>query len=240
MFHFTGAAHGLCAILQVLLSFPEFLKRDPMAEKDIRSTVDFYLSLQTSEGNFPCAMDEIGANRRDERNELVHWCHGAPGAIYLFAKAYIVYGDERYLNACVLAGELVWKKGLLKKGPGKSSIAYTINSIPHDIIILQYCITSITYCVVFTGICHGVAGNGYVFLLLHRLLREPERAGKNLYRATKFAEFLTHPLFKKARTPDCPYSLYEGLAGTCCFLADLTAPQIAHFPFFNIFFQYTF
>ena len=36
------------------------------------------------------------------------------------------------------------------------------------------------------GICHGVAGSGYVFLLLHGLTRDR----KYLYRAQKFADFI--------------------------------------------------
>ena len=82
------------------------------------------------------------------------------------------------------------------------------------------------------GICHGVAGSGYVFLLMYRLTGNP------LYhhRAMRFAEFLESPEFRNgARTPDTPYSLYEGLAGTVCFVSDLMQPQKAEFPFFNVF-----
>jgi len=82
------------------------------------------------------------------------------------------------------------------------------------------------------GICHGVAGSGCVFLLLYRL------TGNELYlhRAMRFAEFLETPEFLNgARTPDTPYSLYEGLAGTVCFIADLLQPQKAEFPFFDVF-----
>lgn len=82
------------------------------------------------------------------------------------------------------------------------------------------------------GICHGVAGNGYVHLLLYRLTNED----KYLYRALKFAEFLEDQEFKRtARKPDNPFSLYEGLAGTVCFLIDLLNPKQAEFPFFDIF-----
>ena len=59
-----------------------------------------------------------------------------PGVVYMFARAYKYFGEEKYLQACLRCGELTWQKGLLKKGP---------------------------------GICHGVAGSGYVFLLLYRL-----------------------------------------------------------------------
>ena len=82
------------------------------------------------------------------------------------------------------------------------------------------------------GICHGVAGNGYVFLLLYRLTSDK----KYLHRALQFAMFMEEDRFRReAHVPDSPYSLYEGLAGTACFLADLLQPEKAEFPFFNVF-----
>lgn len=132
-------------------------------------------------------------------NILVHWCHGAPGAIYLLIKAYIIFKEEKYLVACHRAADLVWRKGLLLKGPGT---------------------------------CHGVAGNGYVSLIMHRLTKNP----KYFYRAVQYANFLTRPEFLRwARKPDCPWSLYEGLAGTVCYLIDLIHPENAAFPFMNVF-----
>lgn len=194
---YLGAAHGLSSILQMLLSFPSFLKSHPDAESLVHSAVDFMLTLEQDNFNYPPAMDEVGV-RRPDSEELVHWCHGAPGVVYLLARAYKYFGDEKYLQACLRCGELTWQKGLLKKGP---------------------------------GICHGIAGSGYVFLLLYRLTGDP----KHLHRAVKFAEFLTTPMFQQhARTPDSPYSLYEGWAGTVCFLADLLQPQKAEFPLFDV------
>ncbi|XP_041350633.1 lanC-like protein 3 [Gigantopelta aegis] len=196
---YLGAAHGLSSILQTLLCFPDFLKVDPMAEQDIRHSVDFLLSLEQPNHNYAPAMDDVGTCTRPESQELVHWCHGAPGIIYLFARAYIVWGDSKYLDACIRCGELTWQRGLLTKGP---------------------------------GICHGVSGNGYVFLLLFRLTGDQ----KHLHRAQQFAEFMfSHEFQSGARTPDSPFSLYEGWAGSVCFLADLLQPEKAAFPFFDIF-----
>lgn len=194
---YLGAAHGLSGILQMLLSFPSFLQKYPDAEQLIKQSVDYFLTLQLPSGNFPCAMDEVGTPR-SEAQELVHWCHGAPGVVYLMAKAYLRWREEKYLRACLSCGDVVWNKGLLKKGP---------------------------------GICHGIAGNAYVFLLLYRLTDHH----KHLHRAIQFANFLTSDEFKQTRTPDRPLSLYEGLAGTVCFLADLLLPEKAHFPFFDVF-----
>lgn len=35
------------------------------------------------------------------------------------AKSYLYWKEEKYLQSCIKCGELVWEKGLLKKGPGK-------------------------------------------------------------------------------------------------------------------------
>lgn len=70
------------------------------------------------------------------------------GVAYLFAKAYLINKKPQYLDKCIRSGELVWQKGLLKKGP---------------------------------GICHGVAGSAYVFLLLYRLTGN----SKYIYRAQR-------------------------------------------------------
>ncbi|VEN51820.1 unnamed protein product [Callosobruchus maculatus] len=115
------------------------------------------------------------------------------------AKAYLVFKEEKYLQSCKRMADLIWDKGLLKKGP---------------------------------GLCHGVAGNGYAFLLMFRLTGDV----KYLYRAIEFYNFMNTSDFKNvARTPDYPYSLYEGLAGTACYVADLTHPNTAHFPFSDVF-----
>lgn len=196
---YLGAAHGVSLILLMFLD-SQWFKNYPECESDsqknslelIRTSIDVLLELQDHEGNFP---SKFGI----DESHLVHWCHGSPGMVYLMAKSYLIFKEEKYLNSCLKAGELIWRKGLLLKGP---------------------------------GICHGVAGNGYVFLLLYRLTNDK----KHLYRATKFMEFLTNSEFlRKARTPDRPHSLYEGVAGTICFLVDLLEPDKSSFPFMNIF-----
>lgn len=189
---YLGAAHGVCAILLVLIQSP-LAGQGGIALEEIKHSIDKFADLQDGEGNFPIVLDDL----REKR--LVHWCHGAPGAIYLFAKAYLLFQDEKYLAVCQRAADLIWNKGLLKKGP---------------------------------GLCHGVAGNGYAFLLMFRLTGDKQY----LYKATKFMQFLKDPQFTKyARTPDRPYSLYEGVAGTVCYLTDLLTPEQAAFPFMNVF-----
>lgn len=85
---------------------------------------------------------------------------------------------------------------------------------------------------IIPGICHGIAGNAYVFLLLYRLTNDE----KYIHRATVFAEFTQSAEFRAdARNPDSPFSLYEGIAGALCFLLDLFNPNQAAFPFMDVF-----
>ena len=56
----------------------------------------------------------------NDKDRLVHWCHGAPGVVHLMLLAHQVWGSDtdKYLVAARRAGELTWQRGLLKKGPG--------------------------------------------------------------------------------------------------------------------------
>lgn len=195
---YLGAAHGISAILHMMLESPMFggnLQQLNSQQQLVKTTIDMFLGMQAADGNFPSVLEDAG--KADHK--LVHWCHGAPGVVYLFAKAFIVFKEQKYLESCLKCGELVWSKGLLRKGP---------------------------------GICHGIAGSGYVFLLLYRLTGDH----KHLHRAAKFADFLTTDQFtREANIPDRPLSLYEGFAGTVCFLIDLLEPMKASFPFMDVF-----
>lgn len=95
----------------MLLSAPGYLDKHPQAMKEVKESVDYMLSVQNSEGNFPCTLDEVGY-KRPENKELVHWCHGGPGVVYLMAKAYLTYKDDKYLLSCLKTGDLVWNKGI--------------------------------------------------------------------------------------------------------------------------------
>lgn len=63
--------------MQILISFKNFIETDQLAKQDIKKSIDILVSLQTENGNFPSSM---GSNR-PESDELVHWCHGAPGIL---------------------------------------------------------------------------------------------------------------------------------------------------------------
>jgi hypothetical protein len=76
---YMGAANGIAGILEALLSIPHMLETDPNFKTEIKTSIDLILSLQTAEGNFAPAMDELGHHQRPLEEELVHWCDGCPG-----------------------------------------------------------------------------------------------------------------------------------------------------------------
>ena len=109
-----GAGHGLSSILQMLLNFPEHFGNRKDVETVIHQAVDYVLSCEMPNGNYPPVPGEV----RNKEDELLHWCHGAPGVVYLLAKAFLTWKDEKYLQAAKKCAEITWQKGLLRKGPG--------------------------------------------------------------------------------------------------------------------------
>ncbi|KAK1309526.1 hypothetical protein QJS10_CPA09g01582 [Acorus calamus] len=85
------------------------------------------------------------------------------------------------------------------------------------------------------GICHGVSGNGYVFLALYRLTGNVEY----MYRAKAFACFLIDKADGliaegKMHGGDHPFSLFEGQGGMAYLLLDMVNPSEARFPAYEI------
>ncbi|KAK7082421.1 Glutathione S-transferase lancl1 [Halocaridina rubra] len=107
---YIGAAHGIMGILFMLLQVKEYLNDKELQEK-IKPTIDYMCSLQFPSGNMPSSL----GNKTDR---LIHWCHGAPGGVFLFAKAYEVFGNQSYLDQAKKCAECVWERGLLWKGYG--------------------------------------------------------------------------------------------------------------------------
>jgi len=49
----------------------------------VKMCVDFVDSIQFQSGNYPSSLGR-------DVDRLLHWCHGAPGVIYMLATAYEV------------------------------------------------------------------------------------------------------------------------------------------------------
>ncbi|KAL5477431.1 hypothetical protein EMCRGX_G024229 [Ephydatia muelleri] len=111
--HYLGAAHGLAGIMTVLLQVYGLVPSlQPRIFALVKPCVDYLLSLKMPSGNFPSSLESAGTDK------LVHWCHGAAGVVHMFAHAYRVFGDRKYLDAAVDCREVVWDQGLLRKGYG--------------------------------------------------------------------------------------------------------------------------
>ena len=124
LFLFESQARNLSTSVQVNL--PQL----------VQPTLDYLLSLQFRSGNFPSSLESDG------RDKLVQWCHGAPGFVHVLSLAHQVgsaaiampprhvipflvcpclpqlLGGESYLTAAERCGQVVWSRGLLKKGYG--------------------------------------------------------------------------------------------------------------------------
>ncbi|MED6169158.1 transcription factor [Stylosanthes scabra] len=101
---YWGAAHGLAGIMNVLMDME--LKPDEV--EDVKGTLRYMIKNCFPSGNYP-------SSEGSENDRLVHWCHGAPGVALTLVKAAEVYGDKEFLQAATEGGEVVWKRGLLKR-----------------------------------------------------------------------------------------------------------------------------
>eukprot|EP00271_Cylindrocystis_brebissonii_P008223 TRINITY_DN22244_c0_g1_i1.p1 TRINITY_DN22244_c0_g1~~TRINITY_DN22244_c0_g1_i1.p1 ORF type:complete len:484 (+),score=59.19 TRINITY_DN22244_c0_g1_i1:58-1509(+) len=188
---YLGAAHGLAGILHVLLHFP-------LAFKDlgcVRLAMLWLIHQRFPSGNYP-------SSKGSSRDQLLHWCHGAPGvALALCTAAKSFPNESTFVDAAVEAGDVVWERGLLSH----------------------------------SGLCHGISGNAYTFLALYRTTGQP----RHLHRAMAFATFLRANARRLVATGemhggDRPLSLMEGATGMACLFFDITQPDAAAFPGFEI------
>jgi len=110
-----GAAHGTIGIMYILIRalqlIPTLKINRKQAIEKVKTTLDYLWGIVNEGGNWP-PVD--GSSKKD----LVHFCHGSPGAIPLFIEASNFFQDEKYFETALAAGELTWKQGLLTKGFG--------------------------------------------------------------------------------------------------------------------------
>ncbi|ESO05815.1 hypothetical protein HELRODRAFT_188186 [Helobdella robusta] len=109
---YLGTAHGITGILYMLLKLKDRNLISLHWHSDIKETIDYLMTLKYPSGNYPAAIEDNSVD------ELVHWCHGAPGWLYMFLAAHKSFGSPRYLQAAEECGDVVWQRGLLKKGYG--------------------------------------------------------------------------------------------------------------------------
>jgi len=71
------------------------------------------------------------------------------------------------------------------------------------------------------SLCHGVTGNGYVFLELYKITKDLTY----WHKALKFLEFCWSDTAREMDEPDTPWSLFEGVAAVPVFCCDVMDPE---------------
>jgi lantibiotic modifying enzyme len=106
---YVGAAHGTFGNIHVLYTIKELLNETELSLLNIRSTQAFknLATVSHEYANWPALAEPAD-------KLLLHWCHGAPGAICALADHLpsTPETDELFLKAA----ELIWKAGPLNKG----------------------------------------------------------------------------------------------------------------------------
>ncbi|XP_031484303.1 lanC-like protein GCR2 isoform X2 [Nymphaea colorata] len=101
---YWGAAHGLAGIMHVLMD----MQLNPEEQESVKGTLRYMIQNRFPSGNYP-------SSEGSSTDRLVHWCHGAPGVALTLCKAAKVFRDEQFAEAAVDAGEVVWRRGLLRR-----------------------------------------------------------------------------------------------------------------------------
>ncbi|WWC93958.1 hypothetical protein V866_000796 [Kwoniella sp. B9012] len=115
---YLGAAHGISGILTILMREHRIFHHGHLlTEEDLRmieQTVDWLISKIDAEENLPSSLESSGGK------ELVQFCHGNPGLILVLVEGCKLFDDRKddWMEVAVRAGEVVWEKGLLRKGVG--------------------------------------------------------------------------------------------------------------------------
>ncbi|KAK1794596.1 hypothetical protein P4O66_001316 [Electrophorus voltai] len=122
---YVGAAHGLAGIYYMLLQPLAKVNPDILSEL-VRPSIDYVRHKRFRSGNYPSSLS-------NDTDRLVHWCHGAPGIVHMLIMAHKVFKDDKYLKDAVECGEVIWQRGLLRKGygicHGTAGNAYTFLSL---------------------------------------------------------------------------------------------------------------
>ena len=149
-----------------------------------------------------CGFRQVKPICADCRHKYCSWCHGSSAFLILFSTLLRLSADpshpltlsstlqNKLLISIQRSANLVYKEGFLRKG---------------------------------VGLCHGVGGSVYALLSVSEVLDPSGDSNQNcpyLLCATELAHLATTYQSwtdnGEMRTPDHPWSLYEGVAGMCC------------------------
>ncbi|XP_060103707.1 lanC-like protein 2 [Heteronotia binoei] len=107
---YVGAAHGVSGIYYMLMQPASHVDQETLTEL-VKPSIDYVRHKKFRSGNYPSSLS-------NETDRLVHWCHGAPGAIHMLMQAYKVFKEDKYLKDAMECSDVIWQRGLLRKGYG--------------------------------------------------------------------------------------------------------------------------
>jgi len=153
------------------------------------------INSQMKNKNFPASFSHHMKTDLPEEKDKIQFCHGAPGFIHLYLIAWKFYEKDEFLNFAVEHGELIWKKGILKKG----------FSLCHGICGNAYCLYALykfsnqkVWLERFLDFLFLVFNNS-----LDKIISEYDDRSRYII-----------------GTADTPYSLMEGIGGIICLISD--------------------
>ena len=124
---YLGAAHGLVGIVHTLLLadtvLPSPVLQPEEKELVVSAVVELLRGYRASNGNI---LSTCGSN---SDGILMHWCHGAPGAVMLVLRVCEAAPSraEELLPVALDLADAVWRHGLLKK-VGDDYLVYSCNA----------------------------------------------------------------------------------------------------------------
>ncbi|KAL4995253.1 hypothetical protein BDV10DRAFT_175221 [Aspergillus recurvatus] len=223
----VGWAHGLCGIIPILLacSLDELTNDTDDYLPEIGGTISALCKICIAHGgHLPTKIPPRSSSFRE--TPLVQMCHGAPAILGLLGCAMnhtelvLQHWKPSWNHAARLATDRVWEEGLLSKGGG---LCHGIagNAWPllllHDAFeyksdLLDKARQSYTERVSNPDPTESPLSGDYflsraIAMLLHALETPPYNPSPD-------------GASNNYRMPDHPYSLFEGLSGTVCALAE--------------------
>ncbi|GFR52268.1 hypothetical protein Agub_g14803 [Astrephomene gubernaculifera] len=253
---YLGAAHGMMGILFTLLHVPSLVRQHA---QQLRACLGYVAAHERDApgcsgrgGHYPTRMnvgltheadEEAGGGRQgggSPSKVLVHWCHGSPGAVFMWCKAYQVFGEPPYLAAAERAGEVVWQLGLLRKGHG---LCHGTSGNAYALLALHRATRAAAAAAEAAAAAAAAASpsSSSPASPSSSSSSAPSLASSArwLHRARCFAAHIGSGEGRTVYdTPDRPLSLFEGRAGAACLLADLLADDGgsagARFPAFEL------
>jgi hypothetical protein len=224
---YMGFAHGLMGILAALLDATATLPNETQPVQSdmlLKNTLSFVFNQREPDGFYDTRVQLRDRHRLHEpgnmdSKRLVQWCHGSPGALFLCASAQHKYPSmSKIMDEAVMAGQVVWREGLLRKGPG---LCHGIGGNAYA-LLMCYQLARGSMPDAIEWLKKGLAFADF-------LISRSSASGNGLSVSTGDRVPWTLSV-EGTRIPDHPYSLYEGIAGFGCLLVDLLQPKDARMP----------